>query len=484
MPEFVLFVYSNALASGLDSYAESVQWASPQTATGLARTSRHQQLIAYAVPATSMAGTPAEHREAKAKLAAHAQAHPDMYSDAWCVNRLGGSLLPYAPVGQYFACTVVGNRIISDTRYTCPHCAMVATRDYLAARNQLARGASCMLTAANCDPPEEYLAPHLDPEISGEATADIADTSTIRDYTSSPGYACGNCGRLGHNSRGCEYEAKHFDRIGVEVEGRFLDLRAMKQKADRLDATYAGDGSIGPSPDSGAQGYEFKTKPGSLRETIEQVIALFPDETDKTCGMHIHMSFPQDCLTLLHTKAFFTYFKARWQSWGAAMGLHPQSQFFKRLNDENDYCLTNESVRRTMTEGERYEQLNFTAWRQHKTLECRLLPMFRRSSLAVAAIQELVAIYEDFLTAPELYGFVYPEAQDAGVDAVYLTAISEILPNIEIDLPAINRYENRHEMELDTLAAPAEGMVRIALPVNQPITVEALSTRLAALRVA
>lgn len=425
-----------------------------------------------------------QYEAAKAEIIALSRNHSDRTSSTWCAHN-PANILPtgVAYAGTYYASAQNSGRILSETPFDCPHCALVESRRILAERGALHQGACVICAVPGATIPSRYTRSTGLVEIAGETRP--PDTGTLRDYTGAPGYACSNCGLLGHNSRGCERPKRHFDKIGVEVEGRFLRLNEMKVKADSLDATYSGDGSIYESPDSGAAGYEFKTKPGNLRETIEQVIALFPDETDSSCGMHVHMSFPQDCLTLLNTKAFFEFFWKRWEAWGTTMNLAPNGEFFKRLRGDNDYCMPNEDVRVTMHNGERYEQLNFNAWTGHKTLECRLLPMFRRSSLAVAAIQELVAIYEDFLADPEAHGLVMPGEVSAGVDMAYLGPCEPTkLTGFELDSLPVRAHRETHEMELGELAPPAGNMVRIALPVNQPITVEALSTRLLALRAA
>ena len=457
-----------------DSWVDNTLNYSPSTPNGYCINSRHQGMVLFTVLDTVTSPKTAMNQF-------HAT-HPDVYSSDWCTHREGGSILPLPYAGWYYAATQGNSPRVLDTQtYTCAHCALVKAREILLARGS-GRKPGCLTASPNHSVPDDFLG-RGQIEIVGEV--DILDTSTMKDYTGSPGYACGNCGRLGHNSRGCTHPAKHFDRIGIEVEGRFHERRAMIRVADNLGATYSGDGSIHESPDTEAEGYEFKTKPGSLREAIEQLVAMYPDETDDSCGMHVHMSFPQDCLTLLQTHEFYAYFRTRWLAWGTAMNLDTASPFFRRLRGNNNYCLPNEDVLRDMTSCDRYSQLNFGAYPSHKTLECRLLPMFRRSSLGVAAVQELVSIYEDFLAKPEAFGLVFPDFTDAGVHESLVQGYKFTLDPVEVELSVESRrHEQVYEIELTEITPPAENMVRIALPVNQAITVEALSTRLAALRAA
>lgn len=475
---FVLCLYSERWGAGeslvYNTYTDELN--SLLSAESYARNIRWTTAVVFNVEGVL---TNATSRAAKDAIRRIWLNNTDPTTSAWCVQ---GGQLPagFTYVGKYYPATRRG-RIIEERAYDCPHCALVAAKSILAARGQNLTPAVILSVAGETEIPERLTAATGTIEVVGESKPET--TATIRDYTGTPGLACNNCGRLNHTSRTCQLPAHFFDKIGVEVEGRFNNLGQLQRTATNMQATYSGDASIHESPDSAAEPYEFKTHPGNLRHTIEQVVALYPDETDKSCGMHIHMSFPQDCLTLLNTTAFFEYFEKRWRAWGTAMALHPQGEFFKRLEGDNDYCSPNEFPRTYMYEGERYEQLNFTAWTGHKTIECRLLPMFRRSSLAVAAIQELVSIYEDFLADPLAHGVVMPDFRDVGIDTGFLVA-DKVTDSFELAVPQSFAFTSRVELELEELPPPAANMVRITLPVNQPITVEALTGRLRALRAA
>lgn len=409
-------------------------------------------------------------------LNAYIALHPDMTSDAWCRHTEAGRDMPYQwyAGGNYLAGT---NRIrvFDAVTYDCPHCAFRAA----CARNNSLYIPVPIAHAIGSSIPEDWMPVYSScVEIVGEDVPD--STATIKDLSAIEGVTCGQCGFLGHNVRTCQHTQKFYDMVGVELEGRYLDLRAAKNTATSLGATYSGDGSIQESPDSNASAYEFKTRPGTVRDACNQIIALYPDETDKSCGMHVHVSFvnPNYALSVLNTEAFFAYFQRRWTDWGNKMGLDQSSQFFRRLRGENDYCMINE-YSSVMCDGERYQQLNFNAWGGHRTLECRLLPMFRRSSLAVAAVQELLSIYQDYLECPEAHGYTWLEAE-AGVDSGYLVGVKEHSETFELDIPELQTHASTETFELAELPPVPEGRRRIALPANQPITVEALARRLAA----
>jgi hypothetical protein len=134
----------------------------------------------------------------------------------------------------------------------------------------------------------------------------------------------------------------------------------------------------------------------------------------------------------------------------------------------------NEEIRR-IADQDRYHQLNFSSFDEHGTVECRLLPMFRRASLGVAAVQELLDIYEVFLHNPAAHGFaehsgtiIRPNLADLMTPYVNSTSF-------ELELPNAFTHTSSREIELSEVQPVADGMVRIALPVNSPITLDALA---------
>lgn len=211
---------------------------------------------------------------------------------------------------------------------------------------------------------------------------------------------CGNCGRLGHLARTCSLPKKAHVKIGVEVEGWWRDLRAAKEAASNWHMTGDHDGSLAECDDG--ESYEFRTRPGSLWEAISQVLAVYPDYTHRSAGMHVHVSFATAMdISCFASPEFLEYYKARWKAWGTAKQIDKGAAFWYRLNGGNtDYCADNRLDRMTsyhLRNGSRYQQLNFTSFARHGTIECRMLPLFRDARLAIAALEELISIYENFL---------------------------------------------------------------------------------------
>lgn len=267
---------------------------------------------------------------------------------------------------------------------------------------------------------------------------------------------CSNCNHVGHLAPTCEREQGLIDKIGIEVEGFWADLRAIQRVVS--DKGWPGGNSDGSlmARDGGCDecngshsctcdyctedhdtndcGYEhecqcsmcecssscscyhpsrttptcsaweFQTRPGTLGEQIRALQVLYPDFTNSSAGMHVHLSFRDNeygaAMSLGNVK-FFSYWADRWTAWGKRLNV--KGQFWKRLQGENKYSSPNgmgdwaageTSLLRTM---DRRRQINFQAWNEHKTVEFRLLPMFRDCKIAISAVCELVSIIEDWL---------------------------------------------------------------------------------------
>jgi hypothetical protein len=285
-------------------------------------------------------------------------------------------------------------------------------------------------------------------------------TATRGDVTL--GNSCRTCGFFGHNSRTCT-SAVDIDKVGIEVEGRWKESRwnEVQSTRARLEANGCSDGSLRHK--SGFNSYEFQTKPGTLASALRQLVDLYPDDTGRDCGMHVHVSFKCEThFTQLTTPEFFAYFRSRWQQWGEKMQLDPQSLFFERLNGGNDYCRPNVAHSNHYSadhySADRYYQLNFSAYGEHRTVECRLLPMFRSVELGAAAVTELLQIYKDWLSVDCTVAL--PEVVFNDVDPAYGKTIA-MTEMGDFDLTLVDSHTT-DAVEVETLAPPAPGMRRIA----------------------
>ena len=282
-----------------------------------------------------------------------------------------------------------------------------------------------------------------------------------------PTRRCSRCRQGGHNSASCQNLPAIIDKVGIEIEGLWTETgsRRVRTAASQWHMGISGDGSIHTRGCSrGLYANEFQTAPGYVEAALAQLVAGYPDEVNESCGMHVHVSFlDPTVITQLMTPEFFAYFRRRWLEWGERTGLHPDCEFYSRLEGENQYCRPNDN--RTITDNahhDRYFQLNFSAWHEHKTVECRLLPMFQHAAIGVSAVKELLSIYHDWVT-------------DAASEPAYadsrLHAIPSITPNveaIEIDVPAPASLVAALEVTASTPPPVTPGHRRIILTPNTP----------------
>lgn len=202
-------------------------------------------------------------------------------------------------------------------------------------------------------------------------------------------------------------------KLGVELEGGWKeDYRKVAQLV--VGAQGKTDSSVHDLP-----GYlgEITTAAHSDLEALKaDIVKLHPDHSNYTAGFHIHASFSDVDLSMLTSEDFWVYFKKRWEKWGKEwedkMHKDDKSAFWNRLHCRGDqaktYCkdefIPGKQLKE-MNRDDRYTQLNFVAYAKFKTVECRVLPMFRTPAITLAAVDELADIYTSFLntyTFPEL----------------------------------------------------------------------------------
>jgi hypothetical protein len=368
----------------------------------------------------------------------------------------------YFPAVSYWDGAYTRHSVISMTGTDCAHCAFLAAREFLAAHPEVPAPNYANVLHVSAD--HEVMEPSSGwTGLIGE-NGEVELTSATRklEFT---GNGCGNCGFPGHNRSTCPRPIRFYDRIGVEIEGRFADRHETEREARRAGCGACSDGSIRVGM-TACEALEIQTKPGSVTEALRQVAAFYPDESDASCGMHVHVSFHDMCsISQLATDEFAAYFKRRWQEWGTAQGLAPNSQFFRRLNGQNEYCVPNdEQDMADPWNADRYLQLNFLAWNEHKTVECRLLPMFRDARLAYAAIVELVSIYEDWLgrDCPALI----PEIKCAAAQEVYTEPVVR-LDSLNVASNDLRPLELSTSLHLDNLPPVANGCRRVCTTPQQ-----------------
>jgi hypothetical protein len=192
-------------------------------------------------------------------------------------------------------------------------------------------------------------------------------------------------------------------QMGVELEGSWTISRSTVAGGVR-GAKAVNDPSV--KIGHGDPG-EIITRPhANLEELIADVSQLYPDNVHVSCGMHVHASFTPMNGSVIASADFYNYFKKEWEKWGKKMKLDRHHEFWVRLSGSNKNA-RDEFNPEVQLKGDgrggkgghaRYTMLNFYAWEIHKTVECRLLPMFQDKNISIEAIRHLGWIYDSYLS--------------------------------------------------------------------------------------
>lgn len=192
-------------------------------------------------------------------------------------------------------------------------------------------------------------------------------------------------------------------QMGVELEGSWTRTSRQKVAEGVRGAKAVKDASVHIGV--GDPG-EIITRPhADINALISDVEEMYPDQVNDTCGMHVHASFTPMNGSVIASRDFYDYFKESWDKWGKKMKLPSNHEFWRRLSGTNKNT-RDEFVPEVQLRGNgngakgsnaRYTMLNFYSWEIHRTVECRLLPMFADKSVSVQAIQHLAHIYDSYL---------------------------------------------------------------------------------------
>lgn len=140
---------------------------------------------------------------------------------------------------------------------------------------------------------------------------------------------------------------------------------------------------------------------------------FYPIFVDKTCGLHIHMSFEDlKMYARLMTPEFPLTVLEYLKRWADEQNLPPDHPLWDRLSDQSKYCQhkfwPDEQVRLERLKspeyydqdrkGSRYTVINY-CYKLHGTMECRILPMFESVARSISAIQLIMDITNASLVA-------------------------------------------------------------------------------------
>lgn len=231
-------------------------------------------------------------------------------------------------------------------------------------------------------------------------------------------------------------------QIGVELEGSWNAGRenvAAKVRGAKAVVDHSVKIGVG---DPG----EIITRPHNDVESVcQDVDILYPDHVHTSCGLHVHVSFTPLDGSIIASRNFYDYFKAQWEAWGLKEKLPKQHEFWHRLHGLNKNA-RDEFKPEEQLKGDgrgsggkgghaRYTILNFYSWEIHRTIECRLLPMFMDKEVSIRAIKHLAWIYSSYL---EEHGF-----QPITFEAASQIRGERAIERYELDTPDITpaRYE-------------------------------------------
>lgn len=198
----------------------------------------------------------------------------------------------------------------------------------------------------------------------------------------------------------------HINKIGVELEGGWKNTFP----EDDPTEIYA-DHSVhlGGFTHIG----EIASPPLLLEEAIKWTDVHYPDGSDTTCGMHIHVSVKDD---LAYARLSVSpHFYMKFLLWGKAFcdtlpKGDDRDRFYSRLKGDNRFCalkfipsrqipLKRKGGGNNVDANPRYTQLNF-AKGVHGTVENRTFPIFKEKETALKVIEAYVGLVEEFLASP------------------------------------------------------------------------------------
>lgn len=384
-------------------------------------------------------------------------------------------------VGTYYPAALGpnGNTWINGPAIQCAHCAAVAAVAWVATHPG---HTWTVVSTPDNRAPTVYARP------CGELVGEELDWATVKSAEIElPERACSVCLMPGHNSASCTQSERFIDRIGIEIEGRWRDVPVGRTNAyDMLSrachahsANLGSDGSV--HRHSGFFSAEIQTNPGSPREAVRALVDLYPDETGADCGMHVHVSFQDPTLvSTLNTRQFYSYFRQKWVEFIAAHNLAPSGQLAQRLQSRNDYTQLNadtEDQQERFGRVDRYRQINFAAWHEHKTVEFRLLPMFRHARIGVAAVWHLVSLLNEWFSTA---GAVLPPFADVTAELSPgenpLEGVGDVvtIPVVDDDVAAPFVLDLIAQEGVTEPGPVLEGHERVALTKAQLETLQAL----------
>jgi hypothetical protein len=193
-------------------------------------------------------------------------------------------------------------------------------------------------------------------------------------------------------------------KYGVEIECYLKN--STPQQGENYNLTTDGSLRLGSFSNSGGQMMEIRVGPADYKMTVKTVKDLYKNYVkgvNDSCGLHIHISRPDNDLNAFCSFAFYKYFMKR------IFELLPEHTEALKARMSNTHCreLSLDEMKSIMYDGvssrfDRYKIINWHAYRRHGTVEFRIFPAMEKASGAVKCINTVTRIVNEWIEG-EMY---------------------------------------------------------------------------------
>jgi hypothetical protein len=182
-----------------------------------------------------------------------------------------------------------------------------------------------------------------------------------------------------------EISDRFLDRIGLELEGNWNNV------PDGFKLYH--DGSVSRRLNYAG---ELHVITYARKIRWDMVERAWPEESDGSCGLHVHLSFRGDkTYSRFVCREFVEWIRQELIRFGRKTNVENE-EFWHRLDGRNGYCIPEYyGDVQLVGNGNRYTQINF-AHSKHETIEVRVLPMFKTLKEAKPVVEHVLKCFEVF----------------------------------------------------------------------------------------
>lgn len=223
-----------------------------------------------------------------------------------------------------------------------------------------------------------------------------------------------------------ETQFRAIDKVGIELEGAW--------KTTRRGINMTHDGSVcdfsGSVMDNCRLGEVVSDPFVYWSDLVAFMQEKYPDHINRTCGLHVHISTPTvGAYEALMNERYFKFLMKSLAYWGRKNKIIENHSFWRRISGSEYYCRgffrPEEQVIQTGKASCRYTQVNY-CYGLHRTMEVRVLPMFKQKNLAISAIYHILRMTQRYLTLPNAFSNdIQPIEINADSDSLVLDLVSK-----------------------------------------------------------